>query len=108
MNQHGWLWLGLAILCEIAWVIGLKFTDGFTRLWPTIFTVPTSIASVVFLSFAVRSLPLGTAYAIWTGTGAVGVAIIGILWLQEPASFLRLLSLALVILGLAGLKLATP
>lgn len=107
MNQHGWLWLTLAIISEIAWVVGLKYTEGFTRLWPSVFTIPMSVASVVFLSFAVRSLPLGTAYAIWTGTGAVGVATIGILWLHEPAGLLRLGSLVLVILGLVGLKMAT-
>ena len=104
----GWLWLAAAIVCEIAWVVGLKYTHGFTRLWPTVFTVPVSIASFVFLAFAVKTLPLGTAYALWTGTGAVGVAAIGILWLHEPADTLRILSLLLVILGLVGLKLATP
>jgi len=100
----GWTWLLMAALCEIGWVIGLKHTDGFTRLWPTLFTVPTAIASLVFLSFAVRTLPLGTAYATWTGIGAVGVAIIGIIWFGEPSHLPRLLCIALIVTGLVGLK----
>lgn len=101
-----WFWLALASICEIAWAIGLKKTDGFTRLGATLFTIPTMLASFVFLGLAVRHLPVGTAYAIWTGIGAVGIAIIGMLIYDEPRSAWRIGSIALVILGIIGLKLS--
>lgn len=101
-----WFWLALASICEIAWAIGLKHTEGFTRLGATLFTVPTMIASFVFLGLAVRQLPVGTAYAIWTGIGAVGIAIIGMTFYHEPRSAWRIGSIALVVVGIIGLKLS--
>lgn len=100
----GWVWLAIACVCEIGWVIGLKLSDGLTRPWPTAFTIPVMLASFVFLAFAMKSLPMGTAYATWTGVGAVGVAIIGMYYFQEPHNLLRLFSIVLIILGVVGLK----
>jgi quaternary ammonium compound-resistance protein SugE len=103
-----WIILVIAAGFEIAWAIGLKYTDGFTRLWPTVGTVLAMIISVVLLGLAVKSLPVGTAYAVWTGIGAVGTAILGIVLLGEPASAGRLVSLSLIVAGIVGLKLVTP
>ncbi len=103
-----WIILLIASIFEIAWAIGLKYTDGFTRLWPTVGTVIAMVLSVVLLGLAVKSLPVGTAYAVWTGVGAVGTAILGIVLLGEPANAGRLVSLALIVAGIIGLKLVTP
>jgi quaternary ammonium compound-resistance protein SugE len=102
-----WALLLLAGLFEIGWAIGLKYTDGFTRVWPTTWTVLAMIVSVVLLALAVRTLPIGTAYAVWTGIGAAGTVILGIILFGEPATVLRLLFVAMVVGGIAGLKLTT-
>jgi quaternary ammonium compound-resistance protein SugE len=103
-----WLVLILAGLFEIGWAVGLKYTDGFTRPWPTVGTVLAMAISLGLLGVAMKSLPLGTAYAVWVGVGAVGTATLGIVLLGEPASAGRLLSLALILAGIIGLKMATP
>jgi quaternary ammonium compound-resistance protein SugE len=103
-----WALLFLAGLFEIGWAIGLKYTDGFTRVWPTAWTVLAMIVSVVLLALAVRTLPIGTAYAVWTGIGAAGTVILGIALFGEPATVLRLLFVGLIVAGIAGLKLVTP
>lgn len=103
-----WIILFIAGLLEVVWAIGLKYTHGFTRLTPSIITVVAMIVSIVLLSWAMRSLPVGTAYAVWTGIGAVGAAITGILLLGESASLARIASLALIVAGIIGLKLSTP
>lgn len=103
-----WMILVLAGLFEIGWAIGLKYTDGFTKLWPTVGTVASMIISLGLLGIAMKSLPVGTAYAVWVGVGAVGTAILGIVLLGEPANAGRMISLALIIAGIIGLKLFTP
>ena len=103
-----WLILITAALFEIGWAIGLKYTEGFTRLWPTVGTVTAMVISVGLLSIAMKSFPVGTAYAVWVGVGAVSTAILGIVLLDEPANTARLLSLALIVAGIVSLKLATP
>ena len=102
-----WVWLVLAGLLEIVWAIGLKYTDGFTRLWPSVITVGAMIASVYFLAVAVRTIPIGTGYAVWTGIGAVGVAILGMILFGEPRTILRIGSILLIVAGIVGLKLVT-
>src|SRR6185503_16275532 len=103
-----WLLLIVAGLCEIVWAIGLKYAEGFTRFWPSVITVVAMLVSIVLLGFAMKSLPVGTSYAVWVGVGAVGTAILGIVLLGESASPGRLASLALIVAGIVGLKLATP
>lgn len=103
-----WFILVVAGFFEIGWAVGLKYTEGFTRLWPTIFTVLSMIISLGLLGIAMKSLPVGTAYAIWVGVGAVGTAILGIILLGDSANPLRILSLGLIVAGIIGLKLATP
>lgn len=103
-----WIILVIAGLFEIGWAIGLKYTDGFTRLWPTVWTVLAMIVSLWLLGIAVKSLPVGTAYTVWMGVGAVGTVILGIVLFGEPANAARLLSIALIIAGIIGLRLATP
>jgi quaternary ammonium compound-resistance protein SugE len=102
-----WVILVLAGLFEVAWAIGLKYTDGYTRLWPTIGTVTAMIVSVLLLGLAVKSLPVGTAYAVWVGVGAVGTVILGIVLFGVSADAGRLISLGLILAGIVGLKLAT-
>jgi quaternary ammonium compound-resistance protein SugE len=102
-----WFVLFLAGLFEVAWAIGLKYTEGFTRPLPSALTLAAMVASVVLLGFAMKSLPVGTAYAVWVGVGAVGTAILGIILFAEPATAGRLLSLALIVAGIVGLKLAS-
>ena len=102
-----WIILFIAGLLEVVWAIGLKYTHGFTRLTPSVITVSAMIVSIVLLSWAMRSLPVGTAYAVWTGIGAVGAAITGILLLGESASLARIASLGLIVAGIIGLKLST-
>ncbi|HYX63637.1 MAG TPA: quaternary ammonium compound efflux SMR transporter SugE [Burkholderiales bacterium] len=99
-----WLWLTLAGLLEVVWAIGLKYTDGVTRLWPSLLTGVAMIGSVYFLALAVRTIPIGTGYAVWTGIGAVGVAILGMILFDESRDVVRLGSIALIVLGIAGLK----
>jgi quaternary ammonium compound-resistance protein SugE len=103
-----WFILVLAGLFEVGWAIGLKYTDGFTRLWPTVGTVAAMIVSLGLLGVAMKSLPVGTSYAVWVGVGAVGTALLGIVLLGEPANAGRLVSLGLIVAGIVGLKLATP
>ena len=103
-----WVWLALAGLLEIVWAVGLKYTDGFTRLVPSAITAGAMIASVYFLALAVRTIPIGTGYAVWTGIGAVGVAILGIILFGESRDALRLASIALIVLGIVGLKVLSP
>ncbi|MEM8514135.1 quaternary ammonium compound-resistance protein SugE [Massilia sp. MP_M2] len=103
-----WIYLVIAGLLEVAWAVGLKYTVGFTRLWPSLFTLVTMAASVGMLGLALRQLPLGTAYAIWTGIGTVGTAIFGMLMLGEPTGALRLLAITLIIGGIVMLKLLSP
>lgn len=103
-----WLVLFFAGLCEVGWAVGLKYTEGFTRLWPSVWTVALMIASVALLGWALKVLPLGTAYAVWTGIGAVGTAILGIWLFGESREVARLLCIALIVAGLVGLKLLTP
>ena len=103
-----WAILVLAGLFEVGWAIGLKHTEGFTRLWPTVGTVIAMVISLWLLGIAMKSLPVGTAYAIWVGVGAVGTVILGIVLLGEPASAGRMISVALIIAGIVGLKLASP
>lgn len=100
-----WVFLFIAGLLECGWAVGLKYSNGFTEFWPTVFTVVAAVASLVFLGLAMRSLPIGTAYAIWTGIGAVGVAIFGIIVFGESAAFGRIASITLIVTGIVGLKL---
>ena len=102
-----WLLLLVAGLLEIGWAVGLKYTEGFTRLWPSVFTGTSMVASVVLLGIAMKSLPVGTSYAVWVGVGAIGTAILGIVLFGEPATPGRLLSLGLILAGIIGLKLAS-
>ena len=107
-RHMAWIILVFAGLFEVGWAIGLKYTEGFTRLWPTIWTVLAMIISLWLLGIAMKSLPVGTAYSIWVGVGAVGTVILGIVLLGEPANAVRLISVSLIIAGIVGLKLATP
>lgn len=99
-----WIILVIAAMFEIGWAIGLKYADGFTRLWPSVATISAMIISMYLLALAARVLPIGTAYAIWTGLGAVGTAILGILIFKEPASAARLACIVFIIAGVVGLK----
>jgi len=103
-----WFLVFVAGLFEIAWALGLKYTDGWTRLWPSVVTVVCMAGSFVLLSLALRTIPIGTAYAVWTGIGAAGTAIVGILLLGEPRDLGRLLCIGLIVVGVVGLKLLSP
>ncbi|HEX6070960.1 MAG TPA: multidrug efflux SMR transporter [Longimicrobiaceae bacterium] len=103
-----WLILFVAGLFEIGWAVGLKFTEGFTRPMPTLLTGVSLVASMVLLGLAVRTLPLGTAYAVWTGIGTIGTVALGIYLFDEPATALRLLCISLIVMGIAGLRFASP
>jgi quaternary ammonium compound-resistance protein SugE len=103
-----WVVLFFAGLCEIGWAVGLKYTAGFSRLWPSVATVAAMLASVVLLGWSLKVLPLGTAYAVWTGIGAVGTAVLGMLLFGEPREAARLACIALIVAGIVGLKLVTP
>ena len=103
-----WIALLIAGLLEIGWAVWLTYTEGFTRLWPTVGTAVALIASMALLGVALRTLPLGTAYGIWTGIGTVGTAVLGIVLFREPATAMRLLCIALIVAGIVGLKLASP
>ncbi|NDL61456.1 quaternary ammonium compound efflux SMR transporter SugE [Acerihabitans arboris] len=100
-----WLLLIFAGLLETVWAIGLKYTEGFTRLGPSVVTLIAMAISITLLAFAMRELPVGTAYAVWTGIGVVGTVIIGMMWLGEPVQWVRIVSLAMIVLGIVGLKL---
>ncbi len=102
-----WFLLAVAGLFEVAWAIGLKYTEGFTRLWPSVGTVAAMALSVVLLGLAMRTLPVGTAYAVWTGIGAVGTVILGIVLFAEPATAARLACVGLIVAGILGLKLTS-
>jgi quaternary ammonium compound-resistance protein SugE len=102
-----WTILVIAGLFEVGWAIGLKYTNGFSRLWPTVWTVLSMIVSLWLLGIAMKTLPVGTAYAVWVGVGAVGTVILGIALLGEPANPGRIISIALIIAGIVGLKLAS-
>lgn len=102
-----WLYLFVAGLFEVGWAIGLKYTQGFTRLVPTLFTAVSMVISLGLLGLALKSLPVGTAYAVWTGIGTIGTAILGIALLGEPASALRLACIGLIVAGIVGLKLVS-
>jgi len=102
-----WLWLTLAGLLEVVWATGLKYTEGFTRLVPSVITVGAMVASVYLLGAAVRTIPVGTGYAVWTGIGAVGVAIVGMVLFNEPRALARIVSILLIVAGIAGLKLVS-
>jgi quaternary ammonium compound-resistance protein SugE len=103
-----WWLLFVAGLLEVGWAIGLKYTDGFTHFWPSVLTLAAMAASVVLLGIAMKSLPVGTSYAVWVGVGAVGTALLGIVLFGESANAGRLVSLGLIVAGIVGLKLATP
>jgi len=103
-----WLILLLAGLFEVAWAVGLKYTEGFTRFWPSAGTVTAMALSLWLLGIAMKSLPLGTAYSVWVGVGAAGTVILGIVLLDEPANVARLVSVGLIIAGIVGHRLATP
>ena len=100
-----WLSLGIAGVFEVVWAVGLKYTDGFSRPWPSLFTLVMMAVSIYFLALAIKTVPLGTGYAIWTGIGAAGTAIVGIILFAESAEPVRLFCIALIIAGIVGLKL---
>jgi quaternary ammonium compound-resistance protein SugE len=106
-KDMAWLLLVIAGLLEVGWAIGLKYTEGFTRLWPSVFTAAAMVASLVLLGIAMKSLPVGTAYAVWVGVGAVGTVILGIVLFAEPADTARLVSVGLIVAGIIGLKLSS-
>ena len=103
-----WFLLIAAGVLEIGWAVGLKYTDGFTRPWPTVAVIAAITASIALLGLAVRTLPVGTAYAVWTGIGTVGTVLLGIYLLGEPSNPLRLLFIAMIVAGIVGLKAVTP
>ena len=103
--MQAWIMLAAAGVLEIGWAIGLKYTDGFTRLVPSLWTVASMAVSLLFLGLALKTLPVGTAYAVWTGIGAVGVAILGMVLFAEPATIARLGCIGLIVAGIVGLKL---
>lgn len=102
-----WIYLFFAGLFEVAWAIGLKYTEGFTRILPSIFTAASIVISLALLGLALKALPVGTAYAVWTGIGATGTALLGIWLFGEPATALRLSCIGLILAGIVGLKFAT-
>jgi quaternary ammonium compound-resistance protein SugE len=102
-----WGILVVAGILEIGWALGLKYTEGFTRLWPTVFTVLSMILSIGLLGLAVRTLPIGTAYAVWTGIGTLGTAILGVVLFREPATVARMVSITLIVAGIIGVRLSS-
>ena len=103
-----WFLLFVAGLFEIGWAIGLKYTDGFTRLWPSLWTAGAMVVSLALLGIALRTIPVGTGYAVWTGVGAAGTAILGIILFAEPATAMRLGCIGLIVAGIVGLKIVSP
>ena len=108
MYDMNWLILFAAGLFEIGWAVGLKYSEGFTRLGPSVFTLIALILSMLLLGISLRTLPLGTAYAVWTWIGTIGTAVLGMMLFREPATVLRLVCIGFIIAGIVGLKLATP
>lgn len=102
-----WAYLFLAGFMEVAWAVGLKYTEGFSRLWPTVWTIVAMVLSLFLLGQALKSLPVGTAYAVWTGIGAVGAAVLGIILFGDSKSALRLVSIGLIVAGIAGLRISS-
>lgn len=102
-----WIYLFIAAMFEMGWAIGLKYTEGFTHLWPSVFTILGTISSFFFLSMAVRNLPIGTAYAVWTGIGTVGTVLFGIFFLGEPKDLTRVVCILLIVAGIVGLKVTS-
>lgn len=102
-----WVYVAIAGLLEICWAAAMKYSEGFTRLWPSVLTVGLMVASFALLSQAMKTLPLGTAYGVWTGIGAVGTALVGILVLGEPRDFVRILCILLILAGIVGLKVTS-
>lgn len=102
-----WLLLIVAGLLEVGWAVGLKYTEGFSKLWPSVWTLAAMLLSITLLGLAMRDLPVGTAYAVWTGIGAVGTVMVGIYLLGDPATAGRLISIGLILLGIIGLKLSS-
>jgi quaternary ammonium compound-resistance protein SugE len=102
-----WIYLFIAAMFEMGWAIGLKYTEGFTRLWPSVLTILGTIASFFFLSVAVKNLPIGTAYAVWTGIGTVGTVLFGIIFLGEPKDLTRVVCILLIVAGIIGLKMSS-
>ena len=102
-----WIYLVMAGILEVGWALGLKYVEGFTRVWPSVGTIAAMVASMVLLALAVRTLPIGTAYAVWTGIGAAGVAILGMVWLGESRDIVRILCIGLIGSGTIGLKLSS-
>ena len=100
-----WLILFVAGLFEVAWAIGLKYTEGFSKLWPSVFTIVCMIISMGLLAYAVKKLPIGTAYAVWTGIGAIGTAVLGIILFNESKELVRIFFISLIVVGIVGLKL---
>jgi quaternary ammonium compound-resistance protein SugE len=103
-NMH-WMILFVAGLFEVAWAIGLKYTEGFSKLWPSVFTIICMIISMALLAYAVKQLPIGTAYAVWTGIGAIGTAVLGIILFDESKELIRIFFIFLIITGIVGLKI---
>ena len=106
-STQAWIILLIAGLCEVGWAVGMKYTDGFSRLWPSVWTLVGMAASVVLLGWSLKVLPLGTAYAVWTGIGAVGTALLGIYLFGESREVLRFVCIGLIVAGIIGLKLVT-
>lgn len=106
--MKAWLMLLLAGLLEIVWAVGLKYADGFSKPWPSAITIAAMAASMYLLALAARTLPIGTAYAVWTGIGAVGAALLGMMLFSESANLARLACIALIVAGIVGLKLSSP
>ncbi len=102
-----WLLLFAAGILEVGWAVGLKYTEGFTKLWPSIWTIGAMVISMGLLGIAARDLPIGTAYAVWTGIGAVGTVVLGVFLFNEPATWIRLACVGLILMGIAGLKLTS-
>lgn len=102
----GWMFLIVAGLFEVVWAIALKYSEGFTKLWPSVVFIAAAWLSFASLSFALKFLPVGSAYAVWTGIGAVGIAIAGMVWFSEPVTAIRISCIALIVVGIIGLKLS--
>ena len=102
-----WIWLLIAGAFEVVWAVGLKYTEGFSRLWPSVVTIGSMVVSFVFLAQALKSIPLGIAYAVWTGIGVVGTALLGIVLFEESRDVFRLLCILVIVVGIAGLKLSS-
>ena len=103
-----WIYLFIAGILEIGFALGLKYSEGFTRLWPTVAMAVSGALSFYLLSVSMKSLPVGTAYAVWTGIGAAGTVVLGIAFLEEPSDLLRLVSISLIVVGIVGLRISSP